>query len=702
MDVFVQEKGVYRFGPFRLDPAARLLLRDGLAVKLPDRLFDTLHLLVTRSGQVVARDELLRIVWSGRAVEESNLSQAIFALRKILQPGAPADGFIVTSPGRGYRFAGPVVFEPDPPLEAACMPELEPAPSVAATEAPSRLRRSAAVLLVAAMALAAVAPVLLRRGAVVPPAAEPFTPPPHSVAVLAFDNMTGDPAQAYLADGLSEQLIDSLASIDALRVAARASSFSFRGGNAGAAEMARKLNVGALLQGSVRQAGAHVRVTAQLIDAKTGYADWSKTYESDQGDVLAFEAEIARAVTASLQVSLLGGDAAKLTLGGASRADAFDAFLRGKKRLRSAAGDGDYRAALAEFDAATALDDGFAQAHSYRALALSYLGGTGLIPDHAEQRRLFRDALAAADRGIELAPGLGLAHSARGIVLAWGFLDFQGAAAEQARALALAPGDAEIQRGYAYAEAAVGRMDLAVAATRRAAELDPMAPQAWFELGRMLFLARRYDEAMEAALHAQATAQTIPVRLPALIGRIRLMQGDPEAAIRSCAAGANFGQIATLAIAYDKLGRRADADTELDRLRAMVGDDGAYLYAIVYAQWGRQADALRWLDAAVEMQDAGLGDLEADPFLDPVRGAAEFKTIERRLGGGVVARLGRPAFLRHDRCQVWRPAHWTKATGSAWKKSSSSPTHRRAAPRGGSSRASTPRRRSGSRTSGAS
>jgi TolB-like protein/DNA-binding winged helix-turn-helix (wHTH) protein/Flp pilus assembly protein TadD len=650
MDVFVQEKGVYRFGPFRLDASRRTLSRDGAAVKLPDRLFDTLHVLVASHGRVVGRDELLRTVWGGRVVEESNLSQAIFALRKLLQPGAPADGFIVTSPGRGYRFAGPVAFEREPPAseQSAPLPSqplpphpLPPHPlppprqPPLAPAAPRRLRRWGAAALAAALAAVVAAALLSRRAP--GPGADDFTPPPRSVAVLAFDNMTGDPAQAYLADGLAEQLIDSLASIDALRVAARASSFSFRDSNAGVAEMARKLNVGALLQGSLRRAGSHLRVTAQLIDAKTGYALWSKTYEgeqgaSGQGDVLAFEADMARAVTASLQVSLLGDDAEKLTLGGTSRADAFDAFLRGRTKMRSPGGDADYRAALADFDAAIALDGKFAQALSYRALALSYMSGTGVIPKHAEERRLFQDALAAADAAVALAPDLGLAHSARGIVLAWGFLDFQGAAAEQAQALALAPGEADIQTGFAYAASAVGRMDEAVQATRRAAELDPMASQAWFELGRMLFLARRYDEAMEAARHAQATAHTAFARLPALLGRIQLMQGDAAAAVRSCAGGASFSQVVTLAIAYDALGRRAEAEAQLSRLRDLVGEDGAYLYAIVYARWGRTEEALRWLETAVQMQDAGLGDLAADPLLDSVRGEAEFKSIARRLG----------------------------------------------------------------------
>jgi TolB-like protein/DNA-binding winged helix-turn-helix (wHTH) protein len=311
MDISIRELGTFRFGPFRLDPVRRALLRDGVRVKLAERLFDTLLYLVANHGRLVERDEVLAAVWAGRVVEDNNLAQAVFTLRKVLQAGDVAEQFIVTVPGRGYRFAAPVVFEPEA-RESQAVLSLPGRPAGQAAPAWWRGRISLAVA-VLALVLAATSLALLRPRLAGP---SPFAPPLHSVAVLAFDNMSGDPTQDYLSDGLSEQLIDSLTRIDALQVAARTSSFSFKGGHATIADIARKLNVAAVLEGSVRRDGARVRITAQLINALTGYHYWSKTYDRDWHDLLSLQVAIAQAVTDSLRVTLLGNDVAKLSLGG--------------------------------------------------------------------------------------------------------------------------------------------------------------------------------------------------------------------------------------------------------------------------------------------------------------------------------------------------------------------------------------------------
>ena len=449
--------------------------------------------------------------------------------------------------------------------------------------------------------------------------------------MLAFDNLTGDPAQDYMSDGLSEQLIDSLVSVGALQVAARASSFSFRGKPDTITDIGRKLNVGAVVEGSIRRDGTRLRITVQLVNALTGYGYWSRTFDRDRADILHVQAEIAQAVSTSLQVTLLGEDVAKLTLGGTTQPDAFDAFLRGKKMLRAATGEASYRDALREFDKAIGQDANFADAHSYRALALSYIGATCVLHDHALSRSLFDQARKEADRAVSLAPALGSAHAARGIVLAWGFLDFAAAVAEQARAVSLSPGSAEVQNGYAQAQIAMGHLAAAEQAARRAVQLDPMAPPAWFELGRTLFLARQYDAALDAARHGQAVADKMPVRLSVLFCRIALMKGDAAEAVRSCGQGGDFGQTTSAAIGEHALGHEDAAARLRDRLHAWLGDEGAYLYALIDAQRGARESALGWLETAYRLQDGGLIDLVTEPMLDPLRSEGRFKALQSRL-----------------------------------------------------------------------
>ncbi len=635
MDVYPREQGSFRWGRFTLDPLRRSLCLDGERVKLAERLFDVLLFLVANHGRVVERDELLRAVWAGRVVEDNNVGQAIFELRRVLKSGGDAQRSIVTVPGRGFRFAEPVTFEAaSGETSAAPGPAADPAPAprldVARWRGQAPLGVALLSLVIAVLSLAFWAS---ERAALVghAPAEPAFAPPAHSVAVLAFDNMSGDASQTYFSDGLSEQLIDSLTRIQAIEVAGRTSSFSFRGSRATIGEIGRKLNVSAVLGGSVRRAGRRVVVTAQLTNTRDGFNMWSASFDRDQGDVVTVENEIAQAVVQSLQGRLAGGDAERLTLGGTASAEAYDFYLRATQLEHTARGEADHRAALADFDRAVALDPGFARAHGGRSKALANIAMLGAVGSSAAQHAMFQNSLAAADRAVALAPGWGQSHSLRAWALNFGLLDHVAAEREIEQALLLTPGSAAIESNYANIELATGHLDRAVSAGRRGTQIDPLSVNAWGQFARILFMARRYDEAAEALHHAAVLGDGLRPVYVGLLGGVELMRGHPDAAAKLCAPAANLEEKEVLAIASHRLGRQAEAEASLARLRADQGDAGAFSYAEIYAQWGQTADALTWLETAARLRDPGLAEVGIDPMLDPIREEARFRAVQAEL-----------------------------------------------------------------------
>src|SRR3984957_11541197 len=264
-----------------------------------------------------------------------------------------------------------------------------------------------------------------------------FNPPPHSIAVLPFANMSGDKEQEYFSDGLTEELLNSLSEINELQVTARTSAFSFKGKDTDIGTIARKLNVGAVLEGSVRRSANTIRITAQLINAVTGFHLWSKTYDRDLGDVLKLQTEIATAVAGALKVTLLEDVAAKVELGGTGNPAALDAYLRGLKAARSMRDTKDLPAAIAAYTEAIRLDPHYALAFAGRSVALSSAAAEAETP--AAVREGYDKAQADARQALSLAPDLAQAHSALGVVWEQGILDFTQANDEYERALALAP-----------------------------------------------------------------------------------------------------------------------------------------------------------------------------------------------------------------------------------------------------------------------
>jgi serine/threonine-protein kinase len=611
MDIEPREPKEFLFGPYRLDPVRRTLVRGNDAIRLTARVFDILLYLVRHSDRLVTRNELQEAVWQGRAVDENNLGQAISALRKAL-PADEAGTYVVTIAGRGYRFGVPVQAEP-----------LATAPIFAAQPAPRRAPRRA-LLVAATLGLALALWLAARRSA---PTA--FDPPAHSVAVLAFSNMTGDPGQDYVSDGMAEELTEQLSSQASLLVAARGSAFSFKGKAATTDVVARALNVGAVLDGSIRRTGHRLRISAQLVNGRTGFGMWSHSYDADQDDVLKVQTEVAAAVAGALQASLGATGAPSRQLGGTENPRAFDAYLRGLALLRSEQ-DGTYKPAIAAFDQAIALDPAYALAHMQRATALRLLADLADDLNAGQVQQTLAEALAEARLAVQLAPDLPDAHAQLAAALQEVGFDFAGAHAEIDRARALAPSDFEVNLVDAFLQARLGHAAEAVAAARLGASLDPFSPETQFNLVTILEFAGRLPEA-EAALQ-RAGPLLPPARRREAQGMLGLLQGRFAQARDACAAAENWQQVEVLAIADHALGRGPEADRDLSRLHTQLGDTGALQYAEVAAQWGEMAAAGHWLTVSLGLRDPGLADLTADPLLAPARATPDFRRIAAEIG----------------------------------------------------------------------
>jgi TolB-like protein/Flp pilus assembly protein TadD len=456
--------------------------------------------------------------------------------------------------------------------------------------------------------------------------------PEKSIAVLPFTDMSEKKDQEYFADGLSEELINALALIDQLQVAARTSSFSFKGQPLDVETMARKLHVGAVLEGSVRRSGNTVRVTAQLINASNGFHIWSHTYDRDLKDVLAVQSDIAIAVAQQLQAKLLGNEAGKIEVGGTRNPQAYDAYLRATQLYSKAYSEDQYRTALAAFDQAIALDSSFAAAHGGRAFSL--LGIANRTLDLSMREDLQKKAGETAGRAIALAPDSGEAHLAAAVVYQR-TLEFGRAASEFDRALALAPGSAQVQSNFATFAGLMGHFEAAQSAAHRGVRLDPQNYDSHLRLAGVLANARLFNEAIAAAQEAKAINPDLRIA-ERQVADSYLAMGRNDLARQMCESPATViaddNRHFCLALAYHALRMPAEAQAELQRLRALGwGDARAVSYADLYAQWGDSRAALDWLATAERTRAAALQFLKVSWFLDPIRAEPEFKALERRL-----------------------------------------------------------------------
>jgi TolB-like protein/tetratricopeptide (TPR) repeat protein len=459
----------------------------------------------------------------------------------------------------------------------------------------------------------------------------------NSVAVLAFRNLSGDPAQEYLADGLSEEVRSTLARNPLLQVAAPTSTGKFKGHSAQVASIARQLNVAYILDGSVQRAGNMIRISAQLMDGKAGFSEWAQSFDRKLDDIFAIQSEIATTVAAALAArmatvgtTLHAKAGSGASVGGTTVIAAYDAYLKGRAAYESAKGEDADRQALALFDTAIAVDPGFAKAHAARSRALASIAA--VTTQASELRLLYESAIVSAQKAQTLAPDLADAYSALGFALVRGRHDMRAAREPFEQSRALGWGDADVLTRYAGYCIDVGRTKDAEAATKRVLTLDPLNPRVYRVLALIQSVDGRYEDAIASIQRALAINPDM-AGAHAAIGLAQFRLGSLDKA-RQSYDRESFGLFRQtgLSIIDYKRGDKAAADKMLAAILAEYGDNALYQKAEILAQRGDAAGALDALERGHEIGDAGLLLMRNDPYLDPLRSNPRFIRLLKQMG----------------------------------------------------------------------
>jgi TolB-like protein/Flp pilus assembly protein TadD len=445
-----------------------------------------------------------------------------------------------------------------------------------------------------------------------------------SIAVLPFVNMSSDPEQEFFSDGISEELLNLLAKIPELRVAARTSSFSFKDQNVEIPEIAKRLRVAHVLEGSVRKAGNQVRITAQLIRAEDGYRVWSERWDRTLDDIFVIQDEIATDVAAQLAVTLLP-EAPRVR---ETDPEAYALYLRARHLgLRRTAESLEQSNAL--FEQVLADEPDYAAAWAGLAANYSTQARNGLGPIEEG----FELALEAANRALEMDPENGFAHGVLGGIAQDYENDLASAAQHFERALELEPGNPDIINDAAVLARYLDRLDEAVALQEFAIDRDPLTPTGHARLGINYLWAGRLDDAI-ASLRTALSLSPAFIGAHYNIGMALLMKGDPEAALLAFQKeeGDEEYLIKGTALAFHALGRQAEFEEAFEELKTKWGKQWPSEVAHVYAWVGDTDAAFEWLDRAVAQNEDGLTQQFPQPFFAPIHADPRWQTFRERTG----------------------------------------------------------------------
>jgi TolB-like protein/DNA-binding winged helix-turn-helix (wHTH) protein len=608
------------------DPNNKVILRE--------QVFQVLRMLLEREGKIVTREEIKGRLWANDTVVDfdHSINATIRTLRRALGDSADDPRYIETLARRGYRLMLPIQYLESAPETAVEKVRERPEQSVAEmSENTARAERQinprswkAALVLVAVVILAGAGYISWRDFRA------PSRPRSNKImlAVLPFENLTGDPNKEYLADGLTDETISQLGRLnpEQLGVIARTSVMGYKHKDVRLDQIGRDLSVQYILENSLRESGGHMRLTAQLIQVKDQTHLWSLDYDYSAKDVLNVEDDVAKAVAREIQLRLSPQQQAELARPHPVNPEAFDAYLQGHYFFeRGTAKDEDIAARY--YERATQLDPSYALAWVGLSRARYSQANLGVIPV-GEGQRLAREAV---ERALALNPNLAAAHSQMGRIKRQVDFDFAGADASIQRALALEPGSLEMLIQASVSAAILGRFDEALQLTRRAVDLDPLNGEGWESLGEWEFFNGQFDK---AAADCKKAVELKPERWLChfYASQIYILEGRPDDALPEIElVPADHLRALLYLIVHHALGREKESDAALSKFIDKFHAGSAYQIAEVYAFRNQPNEAFEWLDRAYAQRDGGLITTKIDPLLKSLHGDPRFAAFLKRL-----------------------------------------------------------------------
>jgi TolB-like protein/DNA-binding winged helix-turn-helix (wHTH) protein/Flp pilus assembly protein TadD len=627
------------FGVFEFDLRSGELRKRGLRVRLQQQPFQVLGLLLAHAGEVVSREDLQKAIWPADTFVDFDhgLNKAVNKIREALGDSAESPRFVETVARRGYRFVADV-------RVADAVAAAVPAPAVAvlpASEAlgpgdaagtqprvPGAVRRRAwQVPTLALLAVLTSFAVWKLQSAI------RTTPAIRSLAVLPLESLSSDASQDYFADGMTDELISDLGHISALRVISRTSVMGYKHSRKSLPQIARELNVDAVIEGTVLRSGDKVRITAQLIDGAADRHLWSQSYEGELRDTLALQSNVARAIADQIRINVNAKEQAALSAGTVVNPVAYESYLKGRYFWNKRTADG-LKVALAYFNQSVEEDPTYAQAYSGLADTYALLGDWQYAVMTAKEA--LPKAKAAATKALELNGALGEAHNSLAFCLDGFDWNFESAGREFRRAIELNPGYATAHHWYAWHLALLRRNDEAIAEMRKAESLDPLSLVITADLAELLLLAHSYDESIQWSRKTLELDPSFGLAHNHL-GQAYLQKHMTDEAIAELKIAVPLSHdaptcIANLARAYAASGDRLDAERLLRDLqtRSRPGQSFASEIAAIAAALGHRDEALSWLERGyTERFNPGV---LIRPGFDSLRGDPRFQDLERRVG----------------------------------------------------------------------
>ena len=626
---------VLRFGVFQVNLAARELRKHGVRIRLPGQPFCVLSILLERPGQVVSREEMRDKLWDSETFVdyERSLNSAIRKLRAVLADSQESSRYIETVPRLGYRFIAPVE-EISTSVEAPLTGQLEPAPIRVPDKAVRfNVRRWFLILGIPVVLLTVAASYFVwsRMRTRPQPSGERLM-----LAVLPFENLTGDPAQEYLSDGLTEEMIAQLGHLDPehLGVIARTSVMHYKRTTEGAGQIGRELGVQYVLEGSLRREGDRVRVTAQLVQMKDQTHIWSRQYDRELKSLLALQGEIARETADEIQLRLGQGHklwATERKLASPASYQTYDLYLKGRYFWNKRTKEG-FQQAADYFQQSIASDPNYARAYAGLADTYALMSSWNFIP----QTEAIPKARAATLRAMQLDDSLAEAHTSLALIAGNYDYDWQTAEKEYLRAIQLDPQYATAHQWYAECLAFQGRFSEALAESERARQLDPLSLIIATDHAAILYYARQYDRAIE---QFRAVLAMEPKFLRAHMVVYPYVEKGmfPEALAETDrwrhGDGSPVSEVE--AYVYGRRGKQQQAERALAQWKqGSPGRPVSVTLAVLeaYIATGRNEDAVALIEKSYREHSNLVTSLKVEPALDPLRGDPRFQELLRGVG----------------------------------------------------------------------